>query len=513
MSISSARPEWPSNVTDAQGWQRTSPFAALFFFGRLVKALTQNALQTFAPMAALLFAYEGEMMSKLSFIAVTFAIGIVTASVLQYWFFRYRIADDAVLIRQGVFHKKQLDIKFRRIQGVNTEQNIVYRRLGLVTVSFDTAGSSGREGSLPAIRTELVQQLQRKIAATETDVAPKEGVPAQDQGGPLLRLGWRDMLRIGLSDRRALLVVALMGPAFEQLSSQSKRIIEGYALSATSTLGDLGVATGASIVVALVLTALIVLALASVAAAFLRYHNFELYEHGGRLQTVGGLLTRHTSSMDASKIQVLQLKQGTLLRLFGRFNAVFRQATSSGKQGASKSIRLPIVQPELVPSLSRLAFAPELAGLDLRPLSARFQRISTHYMRPRILFFGLLLPSVFIALTWSHQRALSLLILLSLPLVALCVFLTWRRYGVQLSDDGMALRSGFIGFRLDVFLYRKVQRVTVSQSWLQRRKGLGSMRVYLASGSLSLRYVDYELACRLRDHILFKIESSQRSWH
>ena len=513
MSISWARPEWLSNVTDAQEWQRTSPFAALFFFGRLVKALAQNAWQAFAPLAAFFFAYQGELMGKLAFAAIAIPVGLVTASFLQYWFFRYRITDDAVLIRQGVFQKKQLDIKFRRIQGINTEQHLLYRPLGLVTVSFDTAGSSGREGSLPAIRAQLGEQLQRKIAATETEAAPDDVVSTPIPGEPFLQLDWRDMLRIGLSDRRALIVLAILGPLFEQLGDRGQRILEAYALSAASALGNLGVAGGIWVALTLVLSVVIVLALVSIGVAFLRYHNFELFEQGGRLQTVAGLLTRHTSSMDASKIQLLQLDQGVLLRLFGRFHAVLRQASSSGQQRQSKSLTIPIVEPGLVPALSRLAFAPELAGLDLDPLSARFQPISAYYMRARIVFIGLLPAIVLITLNWTQYGAASLLLLLWLPIVALCVFLVWRRHGVQSSDDGMALRSGFIGFRLEVFAFRKVQRVTVSQSWWQRRKGLGGMRIYLASGSVRLRYIDYEQACRLRDHMLFTIESSQRSWH
>ena len=499
-------------MIDRSDWCRTSPFAALFFFGRIAKALAQNAWQTFAPLAAILFAYEGEMSSKLVAAVILMMVGAASAAVLQYWFFRYRITDDAVLIRQGVFQKKQLDIKFRRIQGINTEQNMVYRPLGLVTLSFDTAGSSGREGSLPAIRAEVVERLQSLIAATDTDVPGTAALPAK-QREAFLTLGWRDMLRIGLSDRRALLVLAILAPMFERLDQQSQRVIERFALTAVSKLGNLGVTAGASTLVAFVFVAATLLAIVSISAAFLRYYNFKLYDRGGGLQTVGGLLTRHTSSMDASKIQMLLLKQGILLRLFGRFRAVLRQATSSGHQGSGKSMTLPIVEPRRVGALAKLAFAPELADLDLDPRSTHFQRISPYYMRARVLFYGLLPASSLTALNWNQHGVLSLLALLWLPFIVLMVFLIWRRHAIQPTADGMAVRSGFVGYQMETFLFRKVQRVTVSQSWLQRRRALASMRIYLASGSVHLRYIDHSLACRLRDQILFTVEASQRSWY
>ena len=502
-------------MTEPHDWQRTSPFAAVFFFGRIIKSLAQNAWQAFAPLAALLFAYQGDLISKLGFAAVAIVIVTLAVSVLQYWFFRYRITDDAVLIRQGVLQKKQLDIKFRRIQGINTAQNILYRPLGLVTVNFDTAGSSGKEGMLPAISMDFANSLQRRIGGTKSDVSGE----AADRPAPptaLLTLDWRDMLRIGLSDRRALVVLAVLGPLFEQLGDAGERMIAEYFTRAATSLGKFDTASGIAIVVTLVLAAAVLLALASIIAAFLRYHRFALSQRGARLQTVGGLLTRHTRAMDVSKIQLLQLRQGVLLRLFGRWHAMFRQAASGSRQRESKSIEIPVVTPAFVPTLARLAFAPELAGTDFDPRSAEFQRISPFYMRPRILLYGFLPPIAIVALLWLAGDMFHWwfwCFALWLPLVAAVVFQVWRRYGLQVVDDGLVHRAGFIGYRLDACLFRKIQRVTVSQSPLQRRKGLAGLRIYLASGSIRVHYIDHGLACRLRDYMLYMAESSERGWY
>jgi putative membrane protein len=48
---------------------------------------------------------------------------------------------------------------------------------------------------------------------------------------------------------------------------------------------------------------------------------------------------------------------------------------------------------------------------------------------------------------------------------------------------------------------------------LQERKGLATIRFYLASGTLKLPYVDHELAKQLRDYVLYRVESSQQAWH
>ena len=88
----------------------------------------------------------------------------------------------------------------------------------------------------------------------------------------------------------------------------------------------------------------------------------------------------------------------------------------------------------------------------------------------------------------------------------------WRRWGYLHDDDGMAVRSGFVARKVDAFLFRKVQSVTVRQSLMQRRSGLATLEMQLAGEILKLPYMDHRAAFRLRDYILYKVESNQR-WH
>jgi len=99
-------------------WLHTSPLAAIFYLGRIFESIAKNAVQTFAPLVAFLIASEGNLATRIGIgLAAFFTITIVS-SIVRYWFFRYRISDDAILIREGVFKKTQLDIKFDRIQAI-----------------------------------------------------------------------------------------------------------------------------------------------------------------------------------------------------------------------------------------------------------------------------------------------------------------------------------------------------------------------------------------------------------
>lgn len=497
---------------DSSGWHRSSPLAVLFFLGKTVQGFAKNATQGLAPLIAFLVAYKGDMGSKLMLAAIGLAVIIVVYSILSYWFFRFQLRDDSILIRHGVLKKKQLVIKFDRIQGVNIQQNIVFRYFGLVTVSFDTAGSSGDEGNLPAVTREYAESLRSRIGKqrvnTDDDDSHETVVSA-----PLVRLDWRDMIRIGLSDRRVLVLFALIGPLIEQFEDTLGPVMEQYAEAMFEAGFRFDTISGIGIGAAAFVTLMLLFGLLSSGAALLRYHNFELFLDGSTLRSHGGLLTRHEHSMDLAKIQTLRLEQGIVLRWLGRFKLTARQATSGGRRRKQKMFTIPIVTAVMADELRVRFSSPEAGTLTQNPTSERFRAISPFYMRSRILYLALL-PAIAATLLFSLQAGIgSLVFLLWIPAASLVTYRSWRRAGYLHDDEEFVRRSGILGYRTVAFLFRKVQRVTVSQSRYQRRKNLASVRVYLASGSVRIPYIDLATATQLRDYILFKVESSQRKWH
>ena len=127
------------------------------------------------------------------------------------------------------------------------------------------------------------------------------------------------MIRIGLSDKRVLLVMALLSPLLDRLGDETDAVISSYLDSATQGAMQFGVAGGVFLFFAIGIGVILLLALISIAAAFLRYHDFKLHLDGNTLRSRGGLLTRHEVSMDLGKIQTLRLQQGIILRGFKRF--------------------------------------------------------------------------------------------------------------------------------------------------------------------------------------------------
>jgi len=505
------------STTNKYSWHRTSPFAILFFIGRIIRLVTKNAWQAIAPLFVYISIGKEDLVTKLVFGGIAITIAIVTGSILSWMFFRYQIGSDSVLIRSGVIKKTQLDINFDRIQGVNTKQNPVYRFLNLVTVTFDTAGSSGSEGNLPAVTREFADGLRQRIGgAKATPLVEDEPSPASLT--PLLQLDWRDMIRIGLADRRALIIFAVIGPLMEKMGDS----IEPYAEQALQAVtfevtqngvSHVGVTSGLLIAAGIIIALTIVLAIISIAAAFLRFHNFKLFLDGRTLRSHGGLLTRHEHSMDLEKIQTLRLQQGIVQTWLKRYKMTARQAISGRKQRSSKMFTIPVVTDEQADALRPMLFAGEAGRLTQNPRSECFQSVSPYYMRSRILFAGLLPAVVLVALGIGAFGRTGLFAIAWLPIVALFTWRNWKRAGYVHNDDEIVRRSGLFGFRTVGLLFRKVQRVTITQSRYQRRRNLASLRMHMASGSVRVPYIDHATAQQLRDYILYRVESSRKAWH
>ena len=541
------------NPPDPGAWQRSSPFALLFFAGNVVRILARAMMGALIPLIAIVPLVRddpGALRILLVVLGAVLPLPFVVGAV-QWACFRFRIADQRLLIRKGVFKRTALDLPYERVQGINVRRSPVDRLFGLVTVTLDTSGSVQAEGKLPSIKTEVAHRLQRSVTAIRPVLggatASEEGPGATSTsrsadvegarfvtgpGSILLRLGPADMVRIGLASRNFIFVAALAGVLTDLLQPGDSLdpvldAIEAGVDSAASAFTGLGALAQVGLAAAVIASIAGVALILTVTAAFLRHHNFTLRHDGGRFRSRAGLLTQREVVVEAPKIQQLTVSQGLVLRWLRRYRLYALPASAvtpdAGRFSAIEVpdvLKVPLLGGRLAEDLRALMFAPETEAIPVLPGSSGFKRVSPHYIRALALRYGLVLAVVFgtlLLLAWAGVFARPSAILSwwagSIPVAALAAWQRWRRQGYAYDRDALASRTGFLGSEVEAFLLRKVQSAIVRQSPLQRRKGLATMRVQLACGRITVPYIDRRVACALRDYILYRVESSRRRWH
>jgi len=256
----------------------------------------------------------------------------------------------------------------------------------------------------------------------------------------------------------------------------------------------------------------IVLVILSILGAFIRFHRYTLEGDGTSLRSTAGLFTRYEHALRCDKVQVLAATQNPMLRLFDRYRARMQRASSNRREGR-RSLAIPLCTHAQLSGVSAEVFGDEFPDAVLDPGSPRFVRISPRWIRSRTMLFGLL-PSAFAAALLMPVVGPGALWLLAWsPVVAMVAWQRYRKIGVFVAANGMVLRDGFVGWRLRAFLNRKIQRVSIVQTPTQMRRQLATMRIYLASGSVRIPYLPIADASRLRDYLLYKVESSDLAWH
>ncbi len=555
-------------------WHRLSPFVAFRFARDAIGGVrsTHRLLDAFLnPVSVVVWLVAATLTDPRLAGALLAASAILALAwgVLRWARFRYRVGEERLQLLTGVLERTAVDIPYERIQSVSVRESLVGRVLGLVTVGVDTAGSSATEGSLPLVGEDVALLLRQSVAAARREEkgearhpivdaaaercetpplsAPDEGneeVRAQlshPSGARVLAVSSEELLRLGVARTPEAFLLALGGLLLATiwLSSESGEV-EGVRETIAYSLSFFGVAAAPWVALGLVLAAI------SIAAALIRFHDFGLWDDGKRLATRAGLLARRETSVGKAKIQMIELREGVLGRCLKRCELLAHPAghyrsADSGNAGARRvgrrfefTVKIPVLTVVAANEMQTLIWADETNGVTLEPRSPAFRRISPSFILATTLRGLVLLPWVgtfatglismaiaaysaeyadFHEVYYAHWPVILWWTLALVPVLALLSWQRWRRTAYMASGDAVAVRSGTLGYAVELFLMRKVQVVRVRQSPLQRRRSLATLEVQLANDALRLPYIDWDEACRLRDLILHRVEASAEPWH
>jgi len=403
------------------------------------------------------------------------AVGVLAlVSVWRYFTYRYRIGDDSLVVRSGVFERSVRQIPFARIHNVALHQSLLHRLFGVAEVRLESAGGQKPEAEMRVLQLADAQALEALIQryAHAGGAAPGAEAIAADEARTLLALPLGEVVRHGLVSNRGMLVVGAGFAAISQVNPDLLGdLVEGWgrAMLASLELRHYGPAQYAVGGLGLLLGFVVVLQALSVVLSLLQYHGFRLTETGSRLTMERGLLTRLRSSTPRRRIQAWTLREGLLHRLWRR-RALQVDTATSRQQSEQRAFRelAPIATPAACDGLVRHL----LPGTDW-PLQGWLPLHPRAWWR--MTFPGVLVAALLVAVLSWHWGTWGLLGLAWLPWAVLAARRNAQRAGYHVDDALVAMREGWWSRHWRFAELDKLQVLRLRQGPLDRRMGMASL--------------------------------------
>ncbi|MFT5837723.1 MAG: putative membrane protein [Flavobacteriales bacterium] len=515
-----------------EDWQVLSPVAILYFAVSVFKHLFNNVIYLIPALAVSYKSLFEHPFIWLPGILMTFAMLTLFAFV-SFKVYRYRLTDDNIEIRSGIFSKKHLNLPFSRVQNIKIEQPIYYRLTGHACLQLDTAGSAKNEAKLVAIKLDFAQQLKTRIQSQvpkdtidsyQNDMSADTSELVNDSPDNqvvhekvLNQRKLSDLVIHGITSNRIWIFLGGLAPFYDNIFDSISEGLTDLGIDFTQlfSLQTHSLLEVGLYVLSLTMLIMLVLVSFSVIGAIVSFYGYTLSKLDDKYIRRSGLFTKHEVSMGLSRLQMIVQKQDWLDVVLQRINLKFEQSNSFGKNLNSSAASSKIIVPSIKPIECQTLIDDAYPGNTLSALVSNdgFAAISKRFILRNIIFVFMPLWLIITSSTLMNDEYMmsALMSVLFLCIIAL-VFLRWKRWGIARDENFVYLRKGLFGIDYYCFPTYKLQQTQFKQNLLMKKRQLASVKFILASGSLVVPMVHEKLAYELIDEGLYQVESCEKSW-
>ena len=480
--------------------QRQSPAAIFIILGKT----SVRILKSTWPLLVVYFVQNEQ--DDFSFWLLWFIAGFGVLSILgtfvSYWFRKFYIKENHLIVQSGWLRKKNLSIPFQNIQAVHLEQNVWQQLLDVSKVSFDATGSEKVEVQLDALATGKAEELKRLLMSRTKGGADQK----EDANEPKLtyRLGFADLLKLSLTANHieAFLILLIFGL---NLMGEIKRFVDFDEQEYINTYAREILSQTAYFAFILFLIIATVSLLFSIVRTFIRFFEFSLTEKEQSWKITHGLFNRQQKTIPLNKIQIISWRASWLRRKLNYW-IILVQSVGHNQQHQKQHVQIPIL------AFSRVV---ELAGSyqGFRGIDpAESHRIQADYWKRNSLFIGLPLAIIPMLASWYWIEWWAFSFWILAAYTTGHYYVAWKNFRWQNTPAGLQIYSGAWGRKYSLLNWNKVQQVHIRQSPYQRRNHLANLVFLTAGGRLMLPYLSLAAATALADQVLYEVESKEEGW-
>ncbi|HET7015472.1 MAG TPA: PH domain-containing protein [Streptosporangiaceae bacterium] len=508
------------------GWLRLSPRSLI------VRPLT-DLVRLVPLLAGLLLLHSGTGGRILW--GLLAALAAVVTGLIHWATTRYRITDERVYVRRGLFSTKLLSVARDRIRTVDVTAHLLHRVLGVCRVSIGTGRNDLRPGEsfhLDGLTRADAETLRITLLASGASggladvagladaaggagagvgVGVGAGVGVASVGGQTapvvvdrdlvrLRLSW---LRFAPLTMTGLVVVSVLFGAVIQIINATNVTLTktGPVKMLVSDFAALDIVQRVLVGSAVAVVFYVVVALIGYVAV---YWNFRLTEHGAdTVRVTRGLLSLRATTISLNRLCGVEISEPMLLR--SARGARCLAITTGLHVGRGAEHEGSVLVPPAPREVARQVTA-QLLGIPEELCAGPLVRHGPAAFRRRL--FRALLAAVVIILgitlavrarhgpSWVWIGSFSFL-----PAAVAVAVDRYRNLGHRLEGGWLVTRTGSFARRRNIISTDAIIGWRIHQTWFQRRQGLMTLTATTAAGQqhYSLRDVPVDVGLAVAD--------------
>lgn len=498
--------------------QRQSPIGILVLF---FYALQQYARALWPLVVFSIFKFQeiSNTYILLGILSILILIGVV--SYLRYlnFIFFLDLNNDEFVITEGILNKSRTTIQLNKIQQVNVDQSLIQKIVGVFALSVDTAGSQKKEVSIKAISHHLALTLKAQLLNNEiqTQKEPTVSGTIEDPvtaDEPLVKISFSSLIKIGITSNyvRSFLVLFaffVSESGANGIYSLIIRIIYGKTVQQEQlnnyiTKDNLTL----QVVTILILVLFVFVIIFNLVQTIFKYFNFKIARQKGLLLLSFGLLNTRSTIIKPEKVQVIAVSQNYFQKKMDVLVLKIKQATSGESEEEKSTIEIPgcnAVERDQI--LALLLQQVPKKGVMLKP---NFRKLGFS------VFLGIIIPVISYCIIVTYIKpeiaAFNPFVPFYVVIVALVLFLRFRKYRLFIHDNFIIKQSGFWDIRNQIIEPKKIQAITTSQIFWHKNLNIGSLTLHTAGGAISFQLGQFTMIKQYVNLWLYEMERSDSNW-
>ncbi|RPA63071.1 hypothetical protein EGC86_08275 [Shewanella frigidimarina] len=506
----------PTN--DFQQWQALSAWSIVSNIFSTLKNILSNG---FAIVPIVYTGWQQGFDMQWGILASSVLLILVTIfAIIEWRKFRFRLHNHQLEVKRGLIFTKKDEIPLSRIQNIRYEQPFYFKPLSLGTLVIETAGSKKDEAHLAALDTLQAQTLKRLLLnlshtkVTSTDELPNVNSQQNiDNTQPIVRKSLADLVLFGFYQNNFIWFAVIAGPIAGQIDwdkiFDSPLAQQFWLWVQQQTHQNIGLQTIMVIVGLFAIYSLF--SLISIVAAILKYHPYQLDKHDETIQRSGGVISHQQDALAIKRIQLVQVQQPAIARLFNRWTLYFKQVKGHEvEQKTKQHMLVPSVKSTEIESL--LASIPQLSG-GASALPNSYKPIHINWLTKRIVLP--IFPAIVLTIVGyygHHSLEFFEFTWFAATMIMLAIYIRYKQWGYVVADKVIWQHSGFFGQQWKRVAFEKVQHVKITQTKSQKHAQLAYVEIGLASGNVVFPYIPTSVAQQIVAQSLNATVNNNQNW-